>query len=115
MPNHKDRLRKNAESKTKAFHDKEPWSANEDEFLQVLWDGAEETLADIAELLGRTIEACRERYYKVRRMAHVVYHERVVRTTIRRGDDEATIEVTERKGQSRPAWMDEEGLPDWYR
>jgi hypothetical protein len=64
---HEERLRRNEESKTKAEHDGEPWSGEELEQLVEYWDGTEETLADIAEILGRTIEACRQRYYETRR------------------------------------------------
>ncbi len=62
-----ERLRRNAESKEHAEHDGEPWSSDELEQLHGYWDGTEDTLAEIAELLGRTIEACRQRYYETRR------------------------------------------------
>lgn len=58
------RLRRNEESHNKAAHHREPWGEHEVEFLTVLWDGTEETLIAIAEELGRTIEACRQRYYE---------------------------------------------------
>lgn len=64
---HEDRLARNAESKQNATHDREPWSQDELDQLFGYWDGTEDTLAEIAELLGRTIEACRERYYKARK------------------------------------------------
>lgn len=61
-----ERLRRNAESKAQAEHDREPWSSEELEWLAT-WDGTEGYLRELAELLGRTIEACRERFYKCRR------------------------------------------------
>lgn len=59
-----ERQAANEESKAWAEHDREPWSSEEQEQLVEYWDGSEETLVEIARLLGRTIEACRERYYK---------------------------------------------------
>jgi hypothetical protein len=56
------RLARNAESRAKAEHDREPWGCDELEWLQT-WDGSEEYLAELAELLGRTIEACRQQFY----------------------------------------------------
>lgn len=61
-----DRLRRNAESKLHAEHDGEPWGGEELDWL-ASWDGTETDLAETAELLGRTIEACREQYYQRRR------------------------------------------------
>lgn len=58
-----ERQQRNEESRAWAEHDREPWSAEEVEQLLGFWDGTEETLWEIAELLGRTIEACRQRYY----------------------------------------------------
>lgn len=59
------RKQRNAESKAKAENDRQPWSSEELEILRE-WTGPEAELADIAELLSRTIEACRERFYKSR-------------------------------------------------
>jgi hypothetical protein len=61
-----DRLSRNAASKAKAEHDGEPWSNEELDWLRS-WDGSAEYLEELAELLGRTIEACREQFYKDRR------------------------------------------------
>lgn len=38
------------------------------------WDGGDEYLAELAELLGRTIEACRQRYHVDRRGVVRVTH-----------------------------------------
>lgn len=72
---HEERLRRNAESKWVAENDGQPWSAEEIEELHAYWDGSEEMLFEIAELLGRTIEACRQRYYETRG------HVKITRTT----------------------------------
>lgn len=61
-----DRLERNAASKAQAINDGQPWSPEEMDWLDT-WDGTEPYLAELAELLGRTIEACREKFYKSRR------------------------------------------------
>jgi hypothetical protein len=63
---HEQRLRKNDRSLGSATHHREPWSADEVAFL-LDWDGSDEELSLTAELLGRTREACRERFYKTKR------------------------------------------------
>lgn len=63
---HNDRLRKNAASKAQAINDGMEWSSEELEWLYS-WDGTPAYLEELAELLGRTIEACREKFYKSRR------------------------------------------------
>jgi hypothetical protein len=63
---HEKRLQKNDESLNKATHHREAWSADEIAFLMD-WDQSDDELSIIAECLGRTREACRERFYKVRR------------------------------------------------
>lgn len=73
---HNERLIRNDASLPKATHHREPWSATEDEWLS-LWAGGEAELAEIAEILGRTIEACRERFYKARRGMTPDYVQRV--------------------------------------
>ncbi len=69
------RLQRNLESKAWAEHDGEPWSGDELDVL-MLWQGGEDELATLSELLGRTIEACRQRFYEARR-GHIR-----VRTTV---------------------------------
>lgn len=71
MASNKKRLAKNAESKARAEQDGQPWGSEELELL-ALWDGTEKELADLAEILGRTIEACREKFYKSRRTGFTV-------------------------------------------
>ena len=85
---HDERLRRNDESKAYAEHYGEPWSGDEVEFLLAFWpessNPAEE--AEVAEALGRTIEACRQRRYEVLWGKHVM-RRKVTRTT--------TTEITE--------------------
>lgn len=42
------------------------WTVEETDFLMESWNEShdEETLAAVAELLGRTVEACRQRFYE---------------------------------------------------
>jgi hypothetical protein len=54
----------NHASRNQADHDGEPWSDNELEILLNFWNDGVTGAADVAETLGRTIEACRERYLK---------------------------------------------------
>ena len=64
--NYEERLRRNLESKAVAEHDREPWTVDELAFLLSEFPDAkgkpDEEMA-LAELLGRTIEACRQRFY----------------------------------------------------
>jgi hypothetical protein len=53
----------NEESRTRAEHYREPWEDFEVELLEEGWQDDEATLPEIAELLGRTIEACRQKHY----------------------------------------------------
>ena len=57
------RNERNAMSRNTATHFGEPWTEGELESV-MRWDGhSEELLAEIAEELGRTIQACRHMYY----------------------------------------------------
>ena len=62
-PTYQDRQVINDLSRNTATHHAEPWSAEEMDLLQTFWDGTDETLAEIAEALGRTVEACRQKHY----------------------------------------------------
>ena len=79
---HTERLAKNAESKAHAINDTLPWTAEELEWLQS-WDGTEAYLEELAELLGRTIEACRQKYHTSRRIGFRVTSTRTTTTTTR--------------------------------
>ena len=61
MSNH-ERLARNTESKAQADHDGELWSADEVALL-LTWDRSDAELTVMGEVLGRTREACRERFY----------------------------------------------------
>jgi hypothetical protein len=61
--NYENRAAMNDRSRNTAKHHAEPWTAEEVDFLREFWDGTDSTLAEIAEALGRTIEACRQKYY----------------------------------------------------
>ncbi len=106
-----DRLRRNAESKELAENDGQPWTQYEDAFLQEFYHEShtDEALAEVAEALGRTIEAARQRYFVVRRAESITYTTST--RTERKGQTETRTTTVERR---RPAWMDEEGLPSWY-
>jgi hypothetical protein len=100
------RRRRNDEARNHADHHTYNWEPEEDEALLILWAPPhhnEATLVELAEFLGRTTEACRQRY-------HLLIRGYVTRTTTTRTTTETTTTETR-----RPAWMDEDGLPEWYR
>lgn len=97
----------NDRSRNRAEHHKEPWSMTELELL-LQWDGSHDELALTAELLGRTIEACRQQFYISRKEG---IHVR--RTTTRRSVETVVEEVH----VTRPRWSpedDEEWPAEWY-
>ena len=55
---------RNDASRKHAEHHGEPWTLDELDEMCRNWDGTEETLEVIAFCFGRTIEACRQRYYE---------------------------------------------------
>lgn len=65
MQNYEVRREANEESLIGATHHREVWEAHELELLEEGWSDDETTLPEIAELLGRTIEACRQRHYEI--------------------------------------------------
>lgn len=95
-----NRLRRNAESKAHAVNDGQPWASEELDWLES-WDGTEPYLAELAELLGRTIEACREKFYKVRR--HGRGEITVTRTTT------TTVRTTRTTTTTYRGWMESDG------
>lgn len=62
-PRYEQRHEANEQSRTRAEHHQELWEAYEVELLEEGWADDEATLDEIAELLGRTIEACRQKHY----------------------------------------------------
>ncbi len=65
--NYEVRHEANEASRTRAAHHGEIWEAFEIELLEEGWSADEATLPEIAELLGRTIEACRQKHYDLQR------------------------------------------------
>lgn len=66
---HRERLNRNIKSRDKANHFAEEWSEDEVVFLMqefALAKSHPEEEAVVAEILGRTIEACRQKFYQVR-------------------------------------------------
>lgn len=61
-------LDRNDASRNHAVHHGEQWSREEIEFLRAFWPEAKgyDEEAEVAEALGRTIEACRQRFYEDR-------------------------------------------------
>ncbi len=53
----------NEASRNRAEHHQEVWECWEIELLEEGW--GESTIAEVAELLGRTIEACRQKHYEL--------------------------------------------------
>lgn len=60
------RLAANAASKEFAEHDGEIWEQAEVELL-LTWDGTEDELTEMGLILGRTREACRQKFYQEQR------------------------------------------------
>lgn len=65
VTDHSQRLARNRDSLKDASNHLERWSEDEVTFLFEMWKA--EPLEDIAAVLGRTIEACREKYHKTAR------------------------------------------------
>lgn len=63
MKDYEQRKAVNDESRTKAEHHQEVWSEEEIALLVECWNDA--PLEEIAEALGRTVEACRQRFYEI--------------------------------------------------
>lgn len=63
MYDYTKRQEANDASRARAEHHTEIWEAHEVELLEEGWSEAD--LPEIAELLGRTIEACRQKHYSL--------------------------------------------------
>lgn len=61
---HLRRDKSNDKSRNTAVHHGEPWTADEVELLMECWGDLPEH--EVAEALGRTIEACRQRWYEIK-------------------------------------------------
>lgn len=58
-----ERQERNDASRAGAEHHTEPWDAEEIALLEECW--ADVPIEEIAETLGRTIEACRQKHYEI--------------------------------------------------
>lgn len=67
MYSYAQRREANEASLAGAEHHAEIWEQHEVELLEEGWAADEATLPEIAELLGRTIEACRQKHYELAR------------------------------------------------
>lgn len=67
-----ERQQLNERSRNEAKHYMEPWSADEVELLESEWTTKDEDLEALASLLGRTVEACRQKHYDLRKNPTVV-------------------------------------------
>jgi hypothetical protein len=80
VSDHKDRAPNNDKSRNSATHHRELWSKDELDFLLELWQ--KEPEADVAAVLGRTIEACRQRFYEARQGLSATIVHKSTRVTI---------------------------------
>lgn len=76
-----ERQRANDESRIRAEHHATIWEAHEIELLEEGWEVDETTLPEIAELLGRTIEACRQKHYELRQRREVSQRTKQAKST----------------------------------
>lgn len=63
MARHEVRKKVNEQSRNKAEDHRNLWSEDQVAYLLEFWDSA--TLEEIAEVVGRTVEACRQKYYMI--------------------------------------------------
>ena len=103
MSDHTERLARNDESRNRATHHREEWDGDEIALL-LTWDQTAEELVVMAELLGRTIEACRQRFYQTLRgeVTSVTVKKTVCTTT------EVTVSIQpEDRGRAArgPSWL----------
>lgn len=57
------RTRRNEASRNHADNNNQLWDDQEVQLLMELWTPNAEELKDLAEMLGRTVESCRQKYY----------------------------------------------------
>lgn len=61
------RRERNDRSRNEAKHNAERWTEAEVEVLQSEWTTVTQDLEALASLLGRTVEACRQKHYELNR------------------------------------------------
>lgn len=84
MTNHEERLARNADSLCMADQHRTSWSVDEVEFLLTFFEEAKGDIdaeREVAEALGRTIEACRQCFYTRRKGGGMMVHRKTVTTT----------------------------------
>jgi hypothetical protein len=67
----------NERSRNEAVANAERWSQVEVETLETLWTTEEEDLVALAALLGRTVEACRQKHYEIQKRPEQVVTEKL--------------------------------------
>lgn len=97
MSEYAPRQERNEQSRNRAEHHREPWADYELELLAE-WDSSEAMLDDVAELLGRTREACRQEFYL----------QRSGQTRARVKKTVTSVTVT------TVTWQDDDEWPAWY-
>jgi len=88
VKNTRARTERNDESRARADQHQQPWSENELELLLEIWDEGIPSIEDqiaLAELLGRTVEACRQKLYETRKHGVTVVPDHV-KTSLKRLD-----------------------------
>lgn len=115
MSDYSDRWKRNEDSRRFATKDGQSWSDDDDmDILEnwILCGPAARDEPSVARRLGRTIEACRNRAHMIRvELGIAEDRDDYVTTTTTK----TTTTTTETTITRRPAWMDEDSLPDWYR
>lgn len=67
-----ERKERNDRSRNEAKSYMEPWSVDEVELLESEWTTKIEDLTALASLLGRTVEACRQKHYELTKLPNRV-------------------------------------------
>lgn len=75
-----ERKKRNDLSRNEAKSYMEPWSADEVELLESEWTTKVKDLEALASLLGRTVEACRQKHYELSKNPTQVVSERKLET-----------------------------------
>lgn len=74
---YKERQERNERSRNEAKAHLERWSENEVATLQEMWTTDKEDLEALANLLGRTVEACRQKHYELSQLPERVASEKL--------------------------------------
>jgi len=74
---YRERQTRNDRSRSEAENFMEPWTVEEVETLEKEWDTDPVVLEALASLLGRTVEACRQKHYDLRKRPEAVVEEKL--------------------------------------